>query len=358
MQIIKKQISEPCRYDFSKRYALEELLFFDIETTGLSADISSLYLIGCVYYEHGNWQLIQWFADEYHEEQELITAFFEFTGKFSYLLHYNGNGFDIPYLKKKCAQYDLPYTFENIQSIDLYKKFSPFKKILNLSSIKQKKVEELFGLYRKDKYSGGELIKVYGEYMHGKMLKKDINLLEEMKETLLLHNHEDLTGLLYVTPVLAFHDLLEQPPQILGCYPGEVLQGNDLPDSSMPDELVVRKGFLLIDFIPPSPLPIDFTVEKEGFYLQCENTKGSLTISTINNQFRLYFKNYKDYYYLPTEDMAVHKSIAVSVDKEYRQKATKENCYTKVTITEALVSDTTQLAQVFQNLLSYYFELK
>ena len=114
MQVIKKIISEPCRYDFSKRYPLNQLLFFDIETTGLSADISSLYLIGCVYYEQGNWQLIQWFADEYHEEQELMKAFFEFVGNYSYLLHYNGNGFDIPYLEKKCKQYDLPNTFDHV----------------------------------------------------------------------------------------------------------------------------------------------------------------------------------------------------------------------------------------------------
>ena len=39
--------------------------------------------------------------------------------------------------------------------------------------------------------------------------------------------------------------------------------------------------------------------------------------------------NYKDYYYLPQEDTAIHKSIASFVDKAYREQAKPENCYTK-----------------------------
>ncbi len=341
MQIIRQQISKSSCYDFTKKYQLEQLLFFDIETTGLSADISSLYLIGCVYYEQGNWQLIQWFADEYHEEQDLIKAFFAFANNYSYLIHYNGNGFDIPYLEKKCTQYGLDYDFSHFESIDLYKKFLPFKKPLNLSSIKQKKVEELFGLHRKDKYSGGELIQVYVAYMHGKILHKDSNLLEEQKNTLLLHNHEDLTGLLYVTPILAFEDILN----------GEVIITNAVLSSD--------KNCLILDVVLPTPLPIPFVISKEdGWTFESKKETGIMTIPVSNHQFKLYYENYKDYFYLPAEDTAVHKSVAAYVDKAYRQKATKENCYTKVTVTEALLEDKLQLAQVFQRLLNYYLKLK
>lgn len=340
MQIIKKQVTDSCHYDFSSKYPLEQLLFFDIETTGLSADVSSLYLIGCVYYEQKNWQLIQWFADEYHEEQNLLAAFFEFSSKYSYLLHYNGNGFDIPYLEKKCKQYDLEYNFNNIESIDLYKKFLPYKKLLHLSSIKQKKVEELFGLYRQDKYSGGELIKVYVEYMHGKIMhKKNNKHLEELKDTLLLHNHEDLTGLLYVTPILTFEDMLMEESKLLSY---------DYSDN-----------FLILSVAPPTPLPLEFTISKEdGWSFESKKGTGIMTIPVSNNQFKLYYENYKDYFYLPTEDTAVHKSVAAYVDKDYRQKATKENCYSKITITDTLLADNTQLSQCFQKLLKYYIKLK
>ena len=340
MQMTQKRITDFCQYNFSKKYPLEQLLFFDIETTGLSADISSLYLIGCVYYKQESWQLIQWFSDEYHEESELLKAFFEFSYNFSYLLHYNGNGFDIPYLEKKCHQYNLNYNFSHLKNIDLYKKFLPFKKMLHLTSIKQKKVEELFGLYRKDKYSGVELIKVYGDYIHGKILKKDIALLEEQKSTLLLHNHEDLTGLLYVTPILAFEDLfdLENSVAVTSC-------------SYTENSLILTANLF-------SPLPLNFTFQKENWQFESKKETGIMTIPVSNHQFKLYYENYKDYFYLPAEDTAIHKSVAIYVDKEYRQKATKENCYTKVTITEELLNDRKKLSQCFQMLMNYYIKLK
>ena len=338
MQVIRKTLSAPCRYDFSNRYPLEQLLFFDIETTGLSADVSSLYLIGCAYYTHGNWKLMQWFADEYHEEDELIKAFFEFASNYSYLLHYNGNTFDIPYLEKKCSQYDLPYSFENLESVDLYKKFIPFKKILNLSSIKQKKVEELFGLYRNDKYSGRELIKVYGEYMHGKIMHKDDTVLEGSKNILLLHNQEDLTGLLYVTPILYFEDMLINAPTITS--------------------VTCTENTLVLSATLSSALPLEIDVVKADWYFEYKKETVRMTIPVFDKQFKLYYENYKDYYYLPAEDTALHKSVASYVDKNYRQKATKENCYTKITITDSLLTDKEQLSQVFQKLLSYYFKLK
>ena len=53
----------------------EETIYFDIETTGFSADVTALYLIGCIYYETGNWKLIQWFAEDNVSEKEALTAF-------------------------------------------------------------------------------------------------------------------------------------------------------------------------------------------------------------------------------------------------------------------------------------------
>ena len=31
----------------------EETVYFDIETTGFSADVTALYLIGCIYFKEG-----------------------------------------------------------------------------------------------------------------------------------------------------------------------------------------------------------------------------------------------------------------------------------------------------------------
>lgn len=93
----------PVTYPLETIGKLNELLFFDIETTGFSGDYSTLYLIGCTYYRDGSWHLIQWFADTLNAEEELLHAFFAFMEHYRYLIHFNGDGFDIPYLLKRCG---------------------------------------------------------------------------------------------------------------------------------------------------------------------------------------------------------------------------------------------------------------
>lgn len=46
-------------YDISLLANPEEVLFLDIETTGLTAKNSNLYLIGCIYYKNELWQSVQ-----------------------------------------------------------------------------------------------------------------------------------------------------------------------------------------------------------------------------------------------------------------------------------------------------------
>lgn len=43
----------------------------------------------------------------------------------------------------------------------------------------------------------------------------------------------------------------------------------------------------------------------------------------------MYWANYHDYYYLPAEDVALHKSVAGFVEKPYRIPASAANCYTR-----------------------------
>ena len=82
-------------------------IYFDIETTGLKASTSHLYLIGyavrerCVDAQTGDVQVIQLFAENTADEKLLLARFAEACAKYRTVIHFNGDRFDIPYLEEK-----------------------------------------------------------------------------------------------------------------------------------------------------------------------------------------------------------------------------------------------------------------
>ena len=139
-------------------------LFVDIETTGLSPDYASIYLMGCCFYEKGEWMIRQWLCEKEDEEKELLKAFYKHLSSYSTLIHFNGNQFDLPFIQKRAALYDIPISFDDMTGIDIYKRIFPYRHFLRLTNCKQKTLEEYLGINREDEYSGGELIRVYKQY--------------------------------------------------------------------------------------------------------------------------------------------------------------------------------------------------
>ena len=195
MNIITKQFKDlKLKYDLSKIAPLEDILFLDIETTGFSAASTTLYMIGCAYFRHNQWNIVQWMAEDYSEEADVIDAFFEFAADFDFLIHFNGSNFDIPFLTQKCEALGLPYNFDDMQGIDLYKRISPYKYFLRLPNCKQKTIEQFLGIERTDVFTGGELISIYHDYVK---LPTDF-----AEDNLFLHNSDDLRGMLSILPTI------------------------------------------------------------------------------------------------------------------------------------------------------------
>ena len=63
MVVISKTFSIPQFYDSHAIAPLKDLVFLDIETTGLTPATSSIYLIGAVYHQQMEWHIRQWFSD-------------------------------------------------------------------------------------------------------------------------------------------------------------------------------------------------------------------------------------------------------------------------------------------------------
>ena len=47
-----------------------------------------------------------------------------------------------------------------------------------------------------------------------------------------------------------------------------------------------------------------------------------MRVPLYEEEMKYFYSNYKNYYYLPDEDTAIHKSVASYVDKKYRVQAT------------------------------------
>lgn len=303
MITISKEIELAPGYALSKLGPLNELIFFDIETTGFTPNSSSLYLIGVVYHQSGSWQLKQWFADSMGAEQELLTSFFDFIKKYKILVHFNGDSFDIPYLKKCAAQYGIPSTFDQIQSYDIYRKARPLRRLLGLENLKQKSIETFLGLDRFDQFNGGQLIEFYKEYLTTKDNK--------LYQFLLLHNEEDLKGMPQILSILDYIDILQSEWTI---------------ETHQFDKESSR---LLIEASSTVQIPVAFQFASTQYQLHAEQNILHFSIPVYETELKYFYGNYHDYYYLPEEDMAIHKRVAQYVDHEHRKQATAATCYNR-----------------------------
>lgn len=323
-------------------HSREEILFFDIETTGLSPKASSLYMAGVMFFDKkcNAWHIRQFFADNYKSEPGIIMSFLEMLGSYKYLYHFNGRTFDIPYILDKCNKYGIKpdshclsvlSDADGIYSVDLLMLVRPLKKLLSIQSAAQASLERWLGIAREDQYSGGQLISVYSKYIQSKMVSPD--KAPELEKILLLHNHDDIMHMLDVCSILSYWDLFSAGNDITvtGITPGESQYINITfrHNIKIPKEISVTKPFPSSkeDIIPIQDIHLEagknsavlsvpllygnlkyfypgggkqaalkFYEEKEGIFVP------SLTVTTLGSCNTQYYITYRDkicFYALP-----------------------------------------------------------
>lgn len=321
----KKVVKTPFHYPFTDCHPKEKTLFFDIETTGLSAKSSFLYLIGCIYYEKDQWHMIQWFNNDSESEELMLQNFLLLVSNYDTLIHYNGKRFDLPYLIERCNHFHLKDTFSNLNQIDFYQVAKAYRSILCLSSLSQHSVEQFFQLNRTEFQSGEDLIVAYYIYL------KSNNL--HQQQQLLIHNQDDLIGLLTISNLYSFQMIKN------GNY---TISNWELKDH------IIRVQLEFQGLLPH--------IIKNNDYCQMEIENNTLVLSIpiINGRIRNYYSNYKDYYYLPAEDMAVHKKLSTYVSKYAKEKATPDTCYTWVSYHDKLLNEST-IVSYTQSVLYPFF---
>lgn len=275
-------------------------VFLDIETNGLSSRQSFIYLIGILKIIEEEPVLIQWFAEAPEEEKDILVSFFQAAKGCTGLIHFNGIQFDLPFIQARCAAHGLDFPLAGLPSLDLCRELKKLQPLLKLPSRKFKTVEDFLGLSRKNDVNGKDCIHLYQKfYASGK---------EEFLAPILLHNQLDLTHLTELMRMLSYLQILTGDYHLEECIRVE---------NSLVLILSVKMAF-----------PRKISYASADAYLTADTHSIKIQLPLRDGKLKKYYTAYKEYYYLPEEDYAIHKSVGKYVDKPRRKAATRTNCYT------------------------------
>lgn len=303
---------------FSENFSLLDLLFFDIETTGLSPKTSHVYLIGLIQYnpDASCFEMTQYLAEseEPSEEIKVLESFCRVALTKNCLVHFNGSSFDLPFLKHRCKALHLTESLSQLPSLDLYRELLSMPAFFRqMPDHKQKSFELLIGYPREDQLSGKEMITAFQEYAKTKD-SSTLNLL-------FLHNEDDLKGMLALTSLGSLKQLLNGSCQITDVQ--ELQEPNLDLDGAMETKLLFSLSL-------ETPVPVTLSANAEFCYITVTENKAKIKMPLYEGTLLYFYPDYKNYYYLPFEDEAIHKSIAAYLEPSHRQKATATTCYKKI----------------------------
>jgi hypothetical protein len=261
-------------------------------------------MIGLGWQENGHICFQCLLADHRMDEVNLLNAFQKLIMPFHTIVTYGGHSFSYRFLKERWENghdTDAEPLFEGIKLEDIQKDILPLKNYCQLDDLKKATMEKFLGFQRQEKCSGKELIRVYGQW--------ERSYSEESQKVLLKHHVEDMRALICLLKLSIYRDFWNGDFQKIQSW--NLLEG----------QCVFR---LLLN--GKAEKPIHYQTDFAD--IRIEEQEAIVTVSVYDGKLKHFLPgSIKDYYYLPAEDQAVHRSVACYVDKAYRQKATAATCY-------------------------------
>ena len=140
----------------------DQILFFDLETLGLSGVPIVLAALGR--FEGEEIRITQYLIRSLDEEVSLLEQMAQALSEVSLLLSYNGKSFDWTYLRERFAYYGLPFPYAPIH-IDLLhharRVFRDYLPDVRLGTVEQ----EIFGIHREDDLPSEAVPDYYSTYL-------------------------------------------------------------------------------------------------------------------------------------------------------------------------------------------------
>jgi len=99
---------------------LEQTLFIDTETTGLSGGAGTCaFLVGVGYFQDSEFRVVQYFMNDFDEEHALMETLAKLVSRFQVIVSYNGKSYDIPLLNSRYIYQGLKSEFQTVRHFDL-----------------------------------------------------------------------------------------------------------------------------------------------------------------------------------------------------------------------------------------------
>ncbi|HOB16942.1 MAG TPA: ribonuclease H-like domain-containing protein [Defluviitoga sp.] len=174
--------SHPIAFYPSGLHNKEDFIFLDIETMGLFTRLIILFGVARIFGDHMS--INQYLLRDVKEEPAALMGFLSHINKNSVLITFNGQTFDVPYIKERLAYYGMKADLEK-PHFDIYY-FSKRKWKEEVPNCKLTTLEKyLFGIERKDDIPGDLVPEFYDTYMKTQNIGPLIPIIEHNKQDLI-----------------------------------------------------------------------------------------------------------------------------------------------------------------------------
>ncbi len=265
-----------------------ESLFLDIETTGLSRKYSDIISITFLLYEDDKYKIYQIFCQYKIDQPDALKFLKDSIMSKKYIVTYNGNSFDIPFLTEKAEQYNININFDSFVKIDLYNYIKKLRNKINTVDLKLKTVEDYFCIERNDTLEGKDVLTLYEAYR--------LEPREEFSYLILKHNYEDV----YNLPIVMNN--------IFNLY-DDVIYLKDLIIRINNEDISIKKNSINCKFNVLTHMGKNFINHNINY-----NMKLSVDTQTLEiNIFSEFFKddNIREFYYLNNNDYKINNYTAI-----------------------------------------------
>ncbi len=258
---------------------LKESVFFDIETSGLSHKFSSIISITILLFLDNKFKICQLYCEHKIDEKDMIKYFKDLLKNKKYLITYNGNTFDIPFVMNKALLHNINLNLNDYIKIDIYNDMRILRDTIIIDNLKLKTVETYFNLKRYDTFTGEDITVLYEAYC--------IDPKKEFIQLILQHNYEDVFNL----PLIF--------KEILNLY-DEIITKDNLLLKINYKGFTIKKNTLICNINIITNIPSDYIHQSLNYDLFLDIKSQQLKIKIPINFFKN--KEIDQFYYLKNED--------------------------------------------------------